>query len=297
MIAVMSFTTAAGARGRAAGQLPSAQLSPAPPMRQYGPARRARTAVLLATLAGTCAVLLGAPVAPAGAQRLTRPDRPWVTLETRHFRVHAPRDLAGWARAVAERLDAVRASEARVVGFVPPGLTDVVVDDPQNDPNGSAYPFLRGPAVFVWPVPPSPRTSIGNSRQWGEGAPGPRVRTHRPPHPSLAQPGAAALARAAPREHRPGGQPHAALGHRGVRDLRGGRAHRLRPPARRLPGGRAPRLGAGGRAPELRRGERDPRLSGRQLRLTSWARPTWSTSARATATPASPPCGAASRRA
>lgn len=133
-------------------------------MHQYGATRRARAAVRCATLLALATVTPAA----ARAQRLTRPDRAWVTLETHYFRVHAPRDLAGWARDVAERLDAVRAAEARVVGYVPPGVTDVVVDDPYNDANGSAYPFLHGPAVFLWPVPPSPRSFVGNTRAWGE---------------------------------------------------------------------------------------------------------------------------------
>jgi hypothetical protein len=112
------------------------------------------------------ALLLVPALAPA--QRLTRPERDWRTLETAHFRVHTPREYADWARAVAARLDAVREAERRVVGFVPAGVTDVVVDDPYGSANGSAYPFLRGPAVFLWPVPPSPRSFIGNSRDWGE---------------------------------------------------------------------------------------------------------------------------------
>lgn len=111
-------------------------------------------------------------VAAAGralaAQRYTRPDRPWTTFETAHFRFHAPRELADWTRAVAERMESVRAAELRTVGTVPSGVTDVVVDDPLNAANGSAYPYLDGPAVFLWPVPPDPRSYIGNARSWGE---------------------------------------------------------------------------------------------------------------------------------
>jgi hypothetical protein len=62
----------------------------------------------------------------------------------------------------------VRDAERRIIGFVPAGRTDVVIDDPYGSANGSAYPFLRGPAVFLWPVPPTPRSFIGNSRDWGE---------------------------------------------------------------------------------------------------------------------------------
>ena len=103
-----------------------------------------------------------------GAQRYTRPDQPWVTYQTAHFRFHTPRDLAEWTRDVAERMEGLRGAELRVVGHVPSSVTDVLVDDPLNAANGSAYPFLDAPAVFLWPVPPGPRSYIGNTRGWGE---------------------------------------------------------------------------------------------------------------------------------
>ena len=120
--------------------------------------RRAASALAAALLVPASAV----------AQRLTRPDRDWTTIETRYFRVHAPDDYRAWARELAPRLDAIREAERRAIGFAPAGRTDVVVDDPFGAANGSAYPFLRGPAVFLWPVPPTPRSFIGNSRDWGE---------------------------------------------------------------------------------------------------------------------------------
>ncbi len=134
--------------------------------RAVGPRAALRAFVTLAALSLTA--VAGPAVASAGAQRLTRPELSWVTFETAHFRFHAPRDLAGWTRAVAERMEAVRGAEQRVVGTVPGGVTEVVVDDPYNVANGSAYPFLDGPAIFLWPVPPDPRSTIGNARGWGE---------------------------------------------------------------------------------------------------------------------------------
>lgn len=147
------------------------QLSPVRPARQSTRARVFRRSGALHrifTLAALAAGGVAAPARGAAGQRLTRPDEPWTTFETAHFRFHAPRDLAAWTRAVAERMEGVRNAERRVVGNVPAGVTDVVVDDPYNSANGSAYPFINGPAVFLWPVPPDPRSSIGNARSWGE---------------------------------------------------------------------------------------------------------------------------------
>lgn len=175
MIAVMSFT---GEWGRNPGdylrrspRAATLQLSPARPLRQsiasrpnlYGPVRRAFAQFGLVLLSVT---LCAAP--DVGAQRYTRPERVWTTFETPHFRFHAPDELAPWARDVADRMESVRAAELRTVGTVPKGVTDVVVDDPLNSANGSAYPYLDGPAIFLWPVPPDPRSYIGNTRAWGE---------------------------------------------------------------------------------------------------------------------------------
>ena len=102
------------------------------------------------------------------AQRYTRPERNWTTYESAHFRFHAPRDLAPWARTLAEHMEAVRRAEQAVVGVVPAGVTDVVVDDPLSASNGSAYPYRDTPAIFLWPVPPDPRSMVGNGRSWGE---------------------------------------------------------------------------------------------------------------------------------
>ncbi len=102
------------------------------------------------------------------AQRATRPDLAWTTFETPHFRFHAPRDLAPWARDVAVRMESIRAAELRAVGRVPTNVTDVVVDDPSNAANGEAFPYLDAPAVLLWPVPPEPRSYIANTRSWGE---------------------------------------------------------------------------------------------------------------------------------
>ena len=133
---------------------------PRPAAIRLAPAARA---ALLAPLL-LAPLLLAAP--PAAAQRYTRPERDWVTFETAHFRFHAPREMEPWTRHVAQRMEAVHAAVGATVGHGS-ARTDVLVEDPANDANGSAWP-LRHPLVFLWPVPPGPRSSIGHTRGWGE---------------------------------------------------------------------------------------------------------------------------------
>ncbi len=113
-----------------------------------------------------------APALPAAARAQfdvpLRPHLPWRTVETAHFSFHAPAELEPWTRRQAARAESVRAAVARIVGYAPPGRTHALVEDPSNDANGSAYPFLRSPALFLWPVPPDPRSLIGEHRDWGE---------------------------------------------------------------------------------------------------------------------------------
>jgi dipeptidyl aminopeptidase/acylaminoacyl peptidase len=124
---------------------------------------------ILAALGAALAAALLRP-APAAAQLDVplRPHLPWQTVETAHFSFHAPAELAPWTRRQAERMEAVRSAVARLVGFAPAERVHVLVEDPSNDANGSAYPFLRAPALFLWPVPPDPRSVIGEHRDWGE---------------------------------------------------------------------------------------------------------------------------------
>src|SRR5215211_3388536 len=76
--------------------------------------------------------------------------------------------LALWARDLASRIEDVRASVGRLVGFVPAERVTVVVEDPYSTANGSAWPFLDRPGLLLWPVPPEPQIAIGNYREWGE---------------------------------------------------------------------------------------------------------------------------------
>lgn len=102
------------------------------------------------------------------AQFAVRSWLPWRTVETRHFAFHYPTELEAWTRDVALRADAIDSAVARVVGYSPPHKTQVVVDDPYATANGSAWPFLNEPIIYLWASPPDPRDDIGEFRSWGE---------------------------------------------------------------------------------------------------------------------------------
>jgi hypothetical protein len=112
--------------------------------------------------------LVLAPLGAARGQTLTRAHLDWRTVETEHFVVHYPVQYEEWTRHVSARLEPVHEAVARMVGFAPPRKVTIVVDDPYSTSNGSAWPFIDRPAIFLWPTPPSPRSSIGNNRSWGE---------------------------------------------------------------------------------------------------------------------------------
>jgi hypothetical protein len=110
-------------------------------------------------------ILVGAR---AEAQFITRAWLPWETTETEHFAFHYPKELDTWTRAVASRIEAIDSAVARVVGFRPSAKTQIVVDDPYEVPNGSAWPFLNEPLIMLWASAPTPRDDIGEFRTWGD---------------------------------------------------------------------------------------------------------------------------------
>ena len=133
--------------------------------RSASPLSRIRT---LAAAAALAAAALPAVGARATAQYPTAPYRDWLTLETTHFRFHYPRAYAGWVRETASHMEAVDSAVRALVGFAPAHRVDVVVDNPYDEPNGSAMPLIAAPVLTFWPVPPNPRDVIGNWRSWGE---------------------------------------------------------------------------------------------------------------------------------
>ena len=104
----------------------------------------------------------------AVAQFLWRPDADWQTLRTAHFTVVYPRELDQWTRTMAERLESVRTEVGVEVGSLPRRRVTVLVADPYSVSNGSAWPFLESPSIVLWPTPPDPRSTIGDSRSWPE---------------------------------------------------------------------------------------------------------------------------------
>jgi hypothetical protein len=114
----------------------------------------------------TGAAGVGALATTADSQ--VRPARAWRTFETTHFRFHTPLEFEGWTRSIATRMESVHEAVRVKVGSAPTERIDVVVDDPSNSANGSAYAILDGPALFLWPTPPDPRSGIGKFRNWGE---------------------------------------------------------------------------------------------------------------------------------
>jgi len=125
-----------------------------------GIAATARAAALFLFLAAI-------PVA-ASAQFVVRTWLPWRTIETRRFAFHYPLPLETWTRHIAERADAIDSAVAHVVGYAPRRKTQVVVDNPYSTANGSAWPFLKRPTIYLWASPPDPRDDIGEFRDWGE---------------------------------------------------------------------------------------------------------------------------------
>ncbi|HRN53369.1 MAG TPA: hypothetical protein PK788_07725, partial [Gemmatimonadaceae bacterium] len=124
------------------------------------PIRRLLPAFLAALLLATDSATLAAQVEV--------PSLRWKTIETDNFRIHYEPDLEAWARQVAGQMESVRSAVATRVGYTYPRKIDLLVEDPLNVSNGSAWPSLTYPAMRFWATPPAPTSVIGNSRGWGE---------------------------------------------------------------------------------------------------------------------------------
>ncbi len=92
----------------------------------------------------------------------------WQTIETAHFRVHYPAPFAAWARRMAASVEGIHGQVTALVGYAPPGKTDVLVGDPQADSNGMALPFLDRPVIVLWATPPEAESGLGSYRDWTE---------------------------------------------------------------------------------------------------------------------------------
>ncbi|HEX2833038.1 MAG TPA: hypothetical protein VHW00_08485 [Thermoanaerobaculia bacterium] len=109
------------------------------------------------------AVLLAAVALGARAQG---PAHDWRTIETRHFRVHYPREFEAWAMRAAERLEPIHAAVSQEVGYTPRQRIDVLVTNPVAEPNGSAWTFLDTPRILFWTEPPGPDEQLGAYGTW-----------------------------------------------------------------------------------------------------------------------------------
>ncbi|CAA9292304.1 MAG: hypothetical protein AVDCRST_MAG11-199, partial [uncultured Gemmatimonadaceae bacterium] len=118
----------------------------------------------LAALAALAALALPAPT----AAQLPRAHLDWRTAETPHFRYHFPAAAERWTLDLASRMEAVSDAVAALVGGGPRERVTVVVEDPLAAANGSAWPALDRPVIYVWPTPAPARSSIGHSRSWAE---------------------------------------------------------------------------------------------------------------------------------
>ncbi|MEP6622728.1 MAG: hypothetical protein ABJE47_25630, partial [bacterium] len=112
--------------------------------------------------------LLACAAAPRASAQMPRPWLDWRTVETEHFVLHYPEQYRAWTIALAERMEGVRTQVQSVVGFVPTQRVHIVVDDPVNSANGTAFTTLDAPTIVLWPTSPDPREEIGNYRVWGE---------------------------------------------------------------------------------------------------------------------------------
>ncbi len=113
-------------------------------------------------------ILLVCGASRVHAQPAPRPWLHWRTVETEHFVLHYPVEYREWTLALAQRIEGVRDQVTAVVGYSPTRKVHIVVDDPVNDANGYAFPVLDAPTIVLWPMPPDPRSEIGNARVWEE---------------------------------------------------------------------------------------------------------------------------------
>lgn len=116
-------------------------------------------------LLACAAALLAAPA--LAAQEPVNAALGWKTITTTNFRIHFEPGLETWSESLAERIEQMREIVAARVGFATEGIVDVIVEDPLNQPNGSAWPSLPVPSMRFWATPPDPGSVIGHLTDWG----------------------------------------------------------------------------------------------------------------------------------
>lgn len=131
-------------------------------MRPRAATARATLRTALASMPFLFTALVATPT--ARAQPAARPTADWRTVETPHFVVHYPAEMAAWTEPMVQRLEAIHGAVNAAVGFEPERRTTVIVDDPSGQSNGVSF----GPVIYLWPTPPSPSSPTGENRGWSE---------------------------------------------------------------------------------------------------------------------------------
>ncbi len=95
---------------------------------------------------------------------------PWSTLSTAHYRIHYPNreSYPVFAKEVARRIEGIHAQYLEQIGWRFEGVQDVLIGDPMQVANGSAWPLLDRPYVWLWATPPEEESVIGHHRGWEE---------------------------------------------------------------------------------------------------------------------------------
>ncbi len=125
-----------------------------------------RRLALVAAVGVAVGVAVGAAPTLA-AQQPVNASLGWKTIRTEHFRIHYEPGLEVWSQSLAARIEQMREIVAARVGHAPSAVVDIIVEDPINQPNGSAWPSLPMPSMRFWATPPDPNSVIGHLTDWG----------------------------------------------------------------------------------------------------------------------------------
>src|SRR5438132_6345340 len=66
------------------------------------------------------------------------------------------------------RLESARSAVINQVGFAPPKMTDVLVENRWSEANGVTIPLLDTPRIVFFTEPPEPESTIGEYSDWIE---------------------------------------------------------------------------------------------------------------------------------
>lgn len=115
-------------------------------------------------LLAACAVLLLALPAAVGAQM--KPDLPWRTMRSEHFRVHFTEELEPLARRTLANAEW---AYGQLAAELPPprGIVDIILADNIDAANGIATPFPSN-RIVIYARPPVDELQLRNHADWNE---------------------------------------------------------------------------------------------------------------------------------